>query len=246
MEKTYNIVYKTTNLINGKIYIGVHSTNNLEDGYIGNGIYRQGNVNKNTSNRSFHNAIKKYGYNNFRREILYEFGSAELAYWWESYLVDEDFVKRSDNYNIKGGGSSKFYVSKETRIKIGSYKKGRRLSEEHKRKIRESCSNKKLSEEHKKRISIARAGIIPWNKNKKHTEETRKKMSAYLLSDRSNKRKSVKCINTGEIFNSIKDASIKTLIDGGLIGMCAKGKRSFAGKNLDGIPLQWEFINKLK
>ncbi len=35
--KKYHFIYKTTNLINGKFYIGMHSTSNLKDGYLGSG-----------------------------------------------------------------------------------------------------------------------------------------------------------------------------------------------------------------
>ena len=50
-------IYKTTNLINGKIYVG--KSLYLPDGYLGSGLRLSG-------------AIKKYGKNNFRREILEE------------------------------------------------------------------------------------------------------------------------------------------------------------------------------
>ena len=44
------IVYKTTNLINGNIYIGVHKTEiGVYDGYIGNGIYKSGDARKKIS-----------------------------------------------------------------------------------------------------------------------------------------------------------------------------------------------------
>lgn len=89
--KKYNFVYQTTNLINGKIYIGVHSTNDLDDGYLGSG-------------NLISKALKKYGKENFKREILEFFETKNEAYIYESLVVNSDFILRDDIYNITEGG----------------------------------------------------------------------------------------------------------------------------------------------
>ena len=90
-RKKYHIIYKTTNLINGKIYIGAHSTDNLNDGYLGSGD-------------NIVTAIKKYGKNNFIREILYMANNSEEMFKTEASIVTEEFIKRKNVYNIVSGG----------------------------------------------------------------------------------------------------------------------------------------------
>ena len=98
------IVYCTTCLINGKIYIGVHKTSNSDvfDGYIGNGI-KIGYLLKNPKT-AFQYALKKYGYSNFRRTILYVYDEELDAYKKEEEIVTKEFIKRKDNYNTSLGG----------------------------------------------------------------------------------------------------------------------------------------------
>lgn len=98
------IVYCTTCLINGKIYIGVHKTSNPDifDGYIGNGI-KIGYLLKNPKT-AFQYALKKYGYSNFRRTILYVYNEELDAYKKEEEIVTKEFIKRKDNYNTSLGG----------------------------------------------------------------------------------------------------------------------------------------------
>ncbi len=85
------IVYRTTNKINGKIYIGCHFFREKGDQYLGSGT-------------ALRRAIKKYGRENFSREILHVCGSKEEAYKLEADLVNENFVKSRTTYNIKLGG----------------------------------------------------------------------------------------------------------------------------------------------
>ncbi len=87
----YYIIYQITNLINSRIYIGYHSTENLEDEYLGSG-------------KIIRKAIKKYGKDNFKKEILHVFPDKETALKKERELVNEDFIQRKDTYNIKYGG----------------------------------------------------------------------------------------------------------------------------------------------
>jgi hypothetical protein len=99
---TYFYLYRTTNLINGKIYVGVHKTSNLEDGYIGSG-------------KVLNRAIEKYGIENFRKDILEFFDTAKEMFAKEKEIVTEEFLLREDTYNLKHGGFGGFdYVNKVT------------------------------------------------------------------------------------------------------------------------------------
>ena len=99
------IVYQTVNKINNKIYIGVHSTENDDfDGYIGNGvnIYRPATYLH--PKTPFQFAVKKYGVKNFVRTTIKEFENEKGAYELEAQIVDEEFLKRDDVYNLALGG----------------------------------------------------------------------------------------------------------------------------------------------
>ena len=100
------IVYQTINKINNKIYVGVHGTTNPDefDGYIGNGvsIYRPATyMNPKTH---FQSAVKKYGIKAFIRTTLKVFDNEEDAYKMEEEIVNEEFLKRPDVYNLAKGG----------------------------------------------------------------------------------------------------------------------------------------------
>lgn len=87
----YYIVYKITNHINNKIYVGVHKTMDIYDGYM-------------SSSKLVANAIKKYGIENFSKEIIHHCDNEIMMYKKEAEIVTVDFCKRIDTYNIKVGG----------------------------------------------------------------------------------------------------------------------------------------------
>lgn len=102
------IVYKTTNLVNSYIYIGVHKTIDPEqwDYYLGNGVDIRSPYTYEKAKTKFQQAVKQYGVRNFRRETLAIFDTAEEAYELESILVNENFLARSDVYNMILGGKT--------------------------------------------------------------------------------------------------------------------------------------------
>jgi hypothetical protein len=157
----YHLVYLTTNHINNKIYVGVHSTYNLSYNYLGSGV-------------KLLQAIKKYGKENFSRQILYFCLSAEESYQWERHIVTSSFIKRRDVYNIKCGGEGGlhgFRHSKETIQKISNTKQ-ENISDEYRLKLSVSAKGVKKSEAHikaardtniskaKKYIAISPSGEI--------------------------------------------------------------------------------------
>ena len=91
----YYYVYKITNKINDKIYIGVHRTKDLSDGYMGSGSYLK-------------RAQLKYGIENFEKEILFIYDNPEQMYEKEAEIVNAEFILNESNYNLTVGGVGDF------------------------------------------------------------------------------------------------------------------------------------------
>jgi len=102
MEKKHNIVYKTTNIKNGKFYVGLHSTDDINDGYLGSGTY-------------FQVALKKYGIENFKKEILFDFSTRAKAAQIEGRILTHDFIKDINTYNLFPG--SGVYIDANHNVK---------------------------------------------------------------------------------------------------------------------------------
>ena len=173
MEKVWT-VYKTTNLVNGKFYIGVHKTSEPLDNYLGSGKY-------------FKYAVEKYGIENFQKEILYIFDTKESAYLMENSLVTPDLIESGMSYNLKLGGQGGFDFINEN----GFHYKGYDSPTERNRIISPFCQEftNNLSDEQKDKIREGgKRGLVAARKKaqemyphsafygKSHTDETKKKI----------------------------------------------------------------------
>lgn len=145
IEKKFNFVYITTNLINEKQYIGDHSAYDLNCAYTKRYI---------GSGTGIKNAVKKYGKENFKRDILEFFLTKQ-----EAYNAQELYIKKFNtlcpngyNNNQKGGYGVTGLSSKEKSIKLSKIHKGKTISEKHKNAIREFMKTFKHTEETKQKM----------------------------------------------------------------------------------------------
>ena len=95
MQMTLYTIYKTTNILTGKIYIGKHQTMDLDDGYLGSG-------------KHLCYSIDKHGKENFSKEILFVFDNEAEMNAKEAELVTATFVLLESNYNLCVGGHGGF------------------------------------------------------------------------------------------------------------------------------------------
>jgi len=100
------VVYKHTNKINGKVYIGISCNYKKRWGSNGIGYYTQ---------TYFYNAIKKYGWDGFDHEIIENNLTKEEACEKEKYYIElYDSTNNKKGYNISLGGSAPMYGLKHT------------------------------------------------------------------------------------------------------------------------------------
>ena len=161
-EKKYHFIYKTTNLLNGKYYIGMHSTDNLNDGYMGSG-------------KRLRYSINKHGKDNHVVEALEFFEDRKKLIAKEKEIVTLNEIAKEKCLNLCVGGEGGF-ISEEGHRK-GTKKMVEIISERMKNDTnfydnwKKSVSNA-LKKRHKE-------GKIKYDTftGKKHSEETKKIMS---------------------------------------------------------------------
>jgi group I intron endonuclease len=152
------IIYKTTNLVNNKIYVGLDSKNNPN--YLGSGV-------------KIKLAIKKYGKDKFKKEILEECLNKTID---EVKRIEVYWIKKLDSANPKIG-----YNIRDVEV-YTNY--GIKRTEEFKEKLRKRLSGKnnpnygkKMSEEKKEYLRQKMSGKNSPRFGKHHTEEVKKKLS---------------------------------------------------------------------
>lgn len=179
-------IYRTTNLINGKTYIGQHHTDNLNDAYLGSGILIK-------------QAIEKYGKENFKKEIIIsaDFTQGQIDKFERCAIAMERLNGKAE-YNIDNGGNGigkhseesneknrqahlgkKRVFSEEHKRNLSKALKGNHPSEESKEKNRQAHLGRKLpprSEEYKRRMSELRKGSKNPMYGKHLSEETKRKI----------------------------------------------------------------------
>jgi group I intron endonuclease len=159
------VIYKITNIINNKIYIGQDKNN--KPYYLGSGDLIK-------------LSIKKYGKENFKKEILQICESQdELNYYERYYISLYDSTNKIIGYNISFGGTNGTMFnrqhSEETKNKISLSHLGKEKSDEHKENFLKSLTGKKISDETKQKMS--NSNLYKGKKKGNLSEETKLKIS---------------------------------------------------------------------
>lgn len=215
----YYLIYKITNIINEKIYIGKHQTQDINDDYMGSG-------------KLLKRAILKYGIQNFKKEILFLLNNEQEMNEKEKELVNTEFLSSENTYNLCPGGHGGFgYINKNG---LNLYGANVRNLEIHRKRGREILANKILydknyRQKYTENVSKSLKEYYKTHegtfKGKKHTEETKKIIS----EKRKGTGKGIENSQAGSFWvtNGIENKKIKKdgiIPDGFFKGRCIKPK----------------------
>jgi len=176
-------IYKATNKINNKVYIGFDSNwpSRIKQHY-------NNSININHMNYALYHAIRKHGWNNFEWECILQSKDKDYIYKeMETHFIIEYNSYGEGGYNMTMGGDGSYGYKHSEEFKEynrirqlkwlednGHPMTGKSLSEDHKEKISKGrrlsnhspFAGKKHNEETKRKQSLANKGRIPWNKGK--------------------------------------------------------------------------------
>lgn len=210
------IIYKATNILNNKCYIGAskYSLEQRKYGHFKDAFKK----NKKTY---FHKALRKYGFENFIWIVIdvsdnYQELMSKENFWVKFY---NSFGKNGYN-SCEGGGNTAGY----------------KFSEESKKKMSEKAKlNAKNKPNPFKGKTHSQKQKEKWSKERKD----RKLNGEWLENIRLARKKLCKPVinlDTGEIFNSIGEAQERYNLKNGIANVCRGKKKTAAGQ-------RWEFYN---
>lgn len=225
-------IYKHQNLINHKVYIGVTKQKPESRWQNGKGYLTCSH---------FYNAIQKYGWDNFSHSIIETVTNKDEAgereKYWISYYNSTD---PNYGYNLENGGYKGQSFSPETRQKMSLARRGKNNPR----------YGKPVSQETRNKISQANKGKLAGEKNpmygKCHSPEAIEKIRQAASCEHPSRWRKVRCITTGQIFDSIKAATAFYHMKSGshIIQVC-KGERNSCGKDpITEEPLRWEYVKE--
>lgn len=239
-------IYLTTNLVNGKQYIGQHH-GELTDQYFGSGVL----ISK---------AIKKYGKDNFKKEILEICNSINVDQKEKEYIQKFNAVQDDNFYNISIGGQDEIHTlyldwinknPEEAQLIFENngkrlqqwIKNNPELAKQNVNKMLEACheywkNNPEKMLEHMKKVNEAKE---KWQRE--HPEEHQAQIEKWRKAGSEANSQKIRCITTGEIFPSQCEAARQYKIAQPNLSKCLKGERKSAGKHpITGEKLLWERV----
>ena len=244
-------IYLTTNTINGKQYIGQHK-GRPDDNYFGSGTI-------------ILKAIKKYGKENFTKEILCFCETREEADKKErEYIQLYNAIENKNFYNNAEGGTGgdgwrachrwmQEHPDEAEKIYQENIKRLQQWRKDNPEEYKEKCikplleGNYKWRQEHP---DLVQQNMIQVNQakekwQKEHPKEHQAQVDKWRQAGSIANSKAVRCITTGMVFNSISEAGRYYGIPQGNISRCLLGNRKSAGKDPEtGEKLLWEYVNQ--
>ena len=224
MKEKIGYVYLTTNLVNGKQYVGQHLHDGFDDKYKGSGM-------------AITNAINKYGWNNFDCKVI-----CWCTTQTQLNEAEDNYIKLLDTmypngYNLRGGGA-KGRFSVEGRENISRGHKGQipwnkglkgvtKHTEETRKKMSTIVKNRWKSIEYKDKLSKSLKGKPSVMKGKHEKEETRVKISKALTNHPSKSKKVYQFTKDGVFvkeWDSLREIERKLGYNAGNISYCCHGK----------------------
>lgn len=251
MEKQ-GTIYKIENIVNGKLYIGQT---------VGKPA-RRFQLHKSRLKRNKHenpylqNAWNKYGEEDFVFSVI------GIYSWVELDSIEVSFIKQYKElnicYNLESGGHFQKTLHESTKKKLSERTKSLGwVGGNHPRSRKVICID--TGEIFDTVMQTSQFLGVPYDNihqvccgnnicasgkdGKYYQFAFYEEDKEYVLKEIKNLKnpKKVRCVNTGEIFNSTREAAKKMNVNQSKISLCCNGKRKYTGRLPDGTKIKWEF-----